>query len=54
MGTIFWRPPGERWAEGRVWAAAKNQTGVEMALIATGQGIEFSPSHGGVEIKLKK
>ena len=35
-------------------AAAKNQNGVEMALIATGQGIEFSPSHGGVEIKLKK
>ena len=35
-------------------AAAKNQNGVEMALIATGQGIEFSLAHGGVEIKLEK
>ena len=35
-------------------AAAKNQNGVEMALIATGQGVEFALAHGGVEIKLKK
>ena len=35
-------------------AALKNQNGVEMALIATAKGIEFSLGQGGVEIKLKK
>jgi hypothetical protein len=35
-------------------AALKNQNGVEMALIATGQGVALSAAQGGVDIKLKK
>lgn len=35
-------------------AALKNQNGVEMALIATGQGVKLSIPQGGVGIKLKK
>lgn len=35
-------------------AALKNQNGVEMALTATAQGVEFALAGSGVEIKLKK
>jgi hypothetical protein len=35
-------------------ALLKNQNGVEMALVATGQGIMLSIAQGGVGIKLKK
>jgi hypothetical protein len=35
-------------------AALKNQSGVEMALTATGQGIWLSLPHGGVDVKLKQ
>lgn len=35
-------------------AVLKNQNGVEMALMATGQGVMLSAAQGGVDVKLKK
>ena len=35
-------------------AALKNQNGVEMGLMATGQGVKLSIAQGGVGVKLKK
>ena len=35
-------------------ALLKNQNGVEMALVATGQGVKLSVAQGGVSVKLKK
>src|SRR5215475_13909940 len=35
-------------------AVLKNQNGVEMALLATGQGVKLSAAQGGVDVKLKK
>lgn len=35
-------------------ALLKNQNGVEMALVATGQGVKLSIAQGGVSLKLKK
>jgi len=35
-------------------AVLKNQNGVEMALMATGQGVKLSAAQGGVDVKLKK
>ena len=35
-------------------AVLKNQNGVEMALMATGQGVKLSAAQGGVDVTLKK